>query len=93
MRNVLARSGGAFGIAVSTAVKWWQHWHETGGTRQSRAEEHIPVGGTQDIDIGDSQRTAGFQLRGTARSVTQAAHSCPNISGIQDMFPSDRNPL
>jgi transposase len=36
-----------FGIAVSTAVKWWQHWRETGsmapkprGGSTSRLEEH-----------------------------------------------------
>src|SRR5260370_32633102 len=36
-----------FGIAVSTAVKWWQHWRETGSTApkprggsKSRLEEH-----------------------------------------------------
>src|SRR5260370_8331929 len=35
-----------FGIAVSTAVKWWQHWRETGSTPKprggstSRLEEH-----------------------------------------------------
>jgi len=36
-----------FGIAVSTAVKWWQHWCETGSTAPkprggstSRLEEH-----------------------------------------------------
>ena len=36
-----------FGIAVSTAVKWWQHWRETGSTAPkrrggstSRLEEH-----------------------------------------------------
>src|SRR5260370_42331521 len=34
------------GIAVSTAVKWWQHWRETGSTPKprggstSRLEEH-----------------------------------------------------
>jgi transposase len=39
-----------FGIAVSTAVKWWQHWRETGSTAPkprggstSRLEEHTTL--------------------------------------------------
>jgi len=39
-----------FGIAVSTAVKWWQHWRETGsmapkprGGSTSRLEEHTTL--------------------------------------------------
>ncbi len=39
-----------FGIAVSTAVKWWQHWHDTGsmapkprGGSTSRLEEHTTL--------------------------------------------------
>ena len=39
-----------FGIAVSTAVKWWQHWRETGSTAPkprggstSRLEEHMTL--------------------------------------------------
>jgi transposase len=39
-----------FGIAVSTAVKWWQHWRETGSTEPkprggstSRLEEHTTL--------------------------------------------------
>ena len=39
-----------FGIAVSTAVKWWQHWRESGSTAPkprggstSRLEEHLTL--------------------------------------------------
>src|SRR5258708_14195927 len=39
-----------FGIAVSTAVKWWQHWRDTGsaaakagGCSTSRLEEHTTL--------------------------------------------------
>src|SRR5262249_61571422 len=39
-----------FGIAVSTAVKWWQHWRENGSTAPkprgestSRLEEHTTL--------------------------------------------------
>src|SRR5215468_10271547 len=39
-----------FGIAVSTAVKWWQYWRETGSTAPkprggstSRLEEHMTL--------------------------------------------------
>jgi transposase len=39
-----------FGIAVSTAVKWWQHWRETGsaapkprGGSTSQLEEHTTL--------------------------------------------------
>src|SRR5258708_3703819 len=39
-----------FGIAVSTAVKWWQHWCDTGsaapkprGGSTSRLEEHTTL--------------------------------------------------
>lgn len=39
-----------FGIAVSTAVKWWQHWRDTGsaepkprGGSTSRLEEHTTL--------------------------------------------------
>src|SRR5260370_33364835 len=39
-----------FGIAVSTAVKWWQHWRETGSTAPKprggstpRLGEHMPL--------------------------------------------------
>ncbi len=39
-----------FGIAVSTAVRWWQHWCETGsmapkprGGSTSRLEEHMTL--------------------------------------------------
>jgi transposase len=43
-------AAGLFGIAVSTAVKWWQHWRETGSTESkprggstSRLEEHTTL--------------------------------------------------
>jgi transposase len=39
-----------FGIAVSTAIKWWQHWHDTGsvtpkprGGSTSPLDEHMTL--------------------------------------------------
>src|SRR6266849_6564473 len=42
-------AAGLFGIAVSTAVKWWQRWRDTGSTAPncggstSRLEEHTTL--------------------------------------------------
>jgi len=59
-----------FGIAVSTAVKWWQHWGETGSVAPKprrgstpRLEEHTT------LILGLVKETTRFHLRGTARSV------------------------
>src|SRR5215468_3757658 len=69
-----------FGIAVSTAVKWWQHWCETGSTAPkprggstSRLEEHR-ISILRLVKEQPDSTFEEFQKRPTATSIGRSGH-------------------